>query len=292
MSLVEKALKKLQDSRASEAVVEPIRPDVLLGSAPAAPQSARSDKQIVLNYPGLRLSGLVAPEGHERRLSREYREIKRPLIAAAFGKGVPRLPNGRMIMIASALPGEGKSFTSVNLALSMALEKNISVVLVDADVPKPHLSRAFGVADEPGLLDALREESRDVESLIVPTNQRGLSLLPVGTHVETATELLASSRMEQIVASLGHRDPNRIVLFDSPPLLLTSESRALAASMGQIVIVVRAESTLRQAVYDAIGCVGEGKSVGLILNQSESAPANVYYGYGEYGEKPNTQPQD
>lgn len=281
MSLVEKALKKLQDSHgAGDAVVEPIRPDVVIGAGTGA--VAMSDRQIVIDHAALRRAGLLAPEGHERRLAAEYRQIKRPLLAAALGKGEAPLPNGRLIMMASALPGEGKTFSSLNVAMSMALEKDITVVLVDADVAKPHISRTFGVAEEPGLLDVLRDESRDIESAIIPTSIRGLSILPAGSHIETATELLASARMDRIMTQLGGGGTNRIFLFDSPPLLLTAESRVLAGIMGQVVVVVRAESTLRRAVFEALECIPDGKPLRLILNQSESAPANVYYGYGDY----------
>lgn len=280
MSLVEKALKKLQDTHVVSRVVEPIRSDMILSPGVVAPPS----RVIHIDKEGLRNTGLMAPQGHERRLSAEYRQIKRPLLAAALGKGVARLPRGQLIMVASALPGEGKTFTAVNLAMNMALEQDITVVLADADVAKPHVSRSFGIESEPGLLDVLREPSRDIESCIIPTDVRGLSLLPAGRNIETATELLAGNRMERVLTELSGRDPNRIFLFDSPPLLLTSESRVLAGVMGQIVIVVRAEATPRRAVYEAIGHLGEHKSVGLVLNQSESAPPNVYYGYGDYGD--------
>ncbi len=172
--------------------------------------------------------------------------------------------------------------------MSLAAERDISVLLVDADVAKPHISRMFGVDQRPGLLDALQDESLDVEALIVDTNMRGLSLLSAGRHAPNATELLASAYMERVVAQLGSYDPNRIVLLDSPPLLLTTESRTLAGVVGQIVIVVRAGFTPQQAVLDAISHVGDGKSIGLILNQSVTGPTEgygYYYGQGAYGDQ-------
>jgi len=306
MSLVEKALKKLQDSRAAPVEGDPLSTtqplEILTGAAvaqlPATGARSRpetqsagavapvpSNKRIVLNREALRAADLLPPEEHARRISHEYRQIKRPLIAAAFGKGGERVTDGQLIMLASALPGEGKTFTSLNLGLSMALEKDLSVLLIDADVAKPHISRTFGVEKEPGLLDALANESLDVESLVIPTDVRGLSILPAGPRIETATELLGSRRMQQVVTAIGKRDPNRIVLFDSPPLLLTSESRAIASVVGQIIIVVRAGFTLQRAVLEAVESLGaemEKKSVGFILNQSEAAPPGAYYGYGEY----------
>src|SRR5690606_6116067 len=124
-------------------------------------------------------------EHQERELADQYRQIKRPLIANAIGRGVQKPKNGHLIMMASALPGEGKTFTSINLALSLALEKDISVLLADADVPKPHISRIFGVETEPGLIDVLANESLDVESLILPTDTPHLSILPSGMQSAT-----------------------------------------------------------------------------------------------------------
>jgi exopolysaccharide/PEP-CTERM locus tyrosine autokinase len=191
-----------------------------------------------------------------------------------------------MIMVASSLPGEGKTFVSVNLALSMSLERDISVVLADADVAKPHISRLFGVDGEPGLLEALQDDRLDIESLILPTDIPKFSILPAGAPIDTATELLASQRMQAIVARLAtNHDRARVVIFDSPPLLLTSESRVLSQPMGQVVLVVQAGKTAQRAVLDAIRCLGEHKPVSLLLNQSEAiSEAGYYYRDGSYGE--------
>jgi Mrp family chromosome partitioning ATPase len=189
-------------------------------------------------------------------------------------------------MMASALPGDGKTFTSINLALSMARERDISILLMDADVAKPHVSRIFGIDQEPGLLDALADNAIDIESLVLPTDVPGLSMLSAGTHHEAATELLASARMDQVITRLTARDPRRILLLDSPPLLLSSESRALVQVAGQVVLVVRAGGTPRRAVQEAIAYVGEDKPLGLVLNQSEVALSEGYYGYGSYGDTP------
>jgi exopolysaccharide/PEP-CTERM locus tyrosine autokinase len=230
----------------------------------------------------LRAAGLIPPENHERRLANEYRHIKRPLVASALGRGGDPLPKGRLIMVASALPGDGKTFTSMNLALSIALEKDVNVLLVDADVAKPHISTTFGVDKEPGLVDALADPQLDIESLILPTDLPGLSILPAGRTNESATELLASERMVQIVATLGHTDARRIVVFDSPPLLLTSESRVLADVVGQIVLVVRAGATSKAAVHDALALLGDDVPVGIVLNQALVGSGDGYYGYN-YG---------
>lgn len=296
MSLVEKALKKLQDAQGTPggAASRKFAPlPIVVGSvvdAAAAealdstrPVVRKSGKLVRISRDALRAAGLSPPVQQERRLANEYRRVKRPLIAAALGRGTERIADGHLIMVASALPGEGKTFTSVNLSMSLAMEKDITVLLVDADVAKPHISRTFGVDGEPGLVDALQDATMDIESAVIPTDIRGLSILPAGHLVENATELLASARMQQVVARLRDADTTRIVLFDSPPLLLTNESRVLTEVVGQVVIVVRAGSTERSAVMEAIDAVHESKVISLILNQSEATTSAIYYGYGEYG---------
>jgi protein-tyrosine kinase len=323
MSLVERALKKIQESRAhgpqtlhqpSAAPVQPGAPahtiplqqarsavaqHTPLAPAPATPrvsavpplEPVRPNRTVRIDRDGLRQQELLPPVSQERQLAGEYRQIKRPLIANALGRGVPKLPNGHRIMIASAMPGDGKTFTSINLALSFALEKDISVVLADCDVAKAHLSRIFGVQNDMGLMDLLRDEQLDPESVILPTDVPGLSILPAGKASETATELLASSRMEQVAAQICARDPKRIVLFDSAPLLITSEAMALASVVGQIAMVVRAGVTPQSAVLDAIELLGEGKSIGLVLNQTDEQVRPGYY-YQYYGQKDGDRSDD
>ena len=299
MSLVETALKKLQasarDGKTADAasVVRAPAPDRASAPAVAAkpaqpPAPLRRIAQhapIRVDRTHLRAAGLLAPEDQERQIADQFRQIKRPLIANASGRGSKKVPNGHLIMTASALPNEGKTFTSINLALSLAMEKDVTVLLVDADVSKRHISHIFGVDKEAGLLDALKDDTLDLESLIIPTDIPGLQLLPAGNRTSIATELLSSAHMDRTVARLGAHSPNRIVLLDSPPLLLTSESRALAAIVGQVVIVVNARTTPQQAVLDAVSHVPADKSVGFILNQCNVRTSEgYYYGDGTYGE--------
>jgi exopolysaccharide/PEP-CTERM locus tyrosine autokinase len=222
----------------------------------------------------------MPPEEELDLITRQYRKIKHPLVARAMGRGGAREPKGYLIMIASAMSGEGKSFTAMNLALSLSLEKEVNVLLVDADAPKPHLSRVMGLADAPGLLDVLRDPRLDAETLIHPTNVPSLSFLPVGVGADDATELLSSARMERTAALLGQRDSHRIVVFDSPPLLQTTESPALSRIAGQIVVVVRAESTPQPVLLDAINTLQGHAAVSLVLNQSTQSGTAPYYYYG------------
>jgi Mrp family chromosome partitioning ATPase len=186
-------------------------------------------------------------------------------------------------MVASAVPGDGKTFTSINLAFSMAQERDISVLLIDSDVAKHHITDIFGLRERKGLLDALTDQSLDAEALIVPTSSRGFSILPAGGRVEGTAELVSSNRMRQIVTRLCARNPRQILLLDSPPLLITNEGRALVKIAGQVVLVVRAGETPRHAVQAAIGMFDEKQAGGVILNQVTVGFTEGYYGYGAYG---------
>ena len=232
----------------------------------------------------LRGMDLLPPIDLERQITSQYQHIKRPLVASVIGRDPALGAATHVIMLASALPGEGKTFTSINLALSLALERDIEVLLVDADVRKPHVSRIFGIEQERGLIDLLVDNSLRADQVILRTDVPGLNIMPAGRPMDTATELLASERMADVIAQLAAPDGRRIVLLDSPPLLLSTESHALASSAGQVVLVVRAEITSQHAVKDAINSIAEGKPVSLILNQTSAPPSSGYYGYGSYGE--------
>jgi receptor protein-tyrosine kinase len=258
-------------------VAPPSGPPVTIGNPARA---------ITLDFDALRRVGLLPPEHQQRELSHQYRTLKRPLIkhiqdvvaGAATATGSPR-----SVMVTSALPGEGKTFTSMNLAMSLALEKDYSVILVDGDAPKPHISHTLGLGSEAGLFDVLSDPSRPIESVVLPTSIKGLSVLPVGHRSDTATELLASARTRQVIAELEALDPRVIVLVDSPPILLTSEARVLASLFGQVLLVVSAGRTPQQAVAHSLEIIGEGPRVGLVLNQAiHDTETGGYYGYG-YG---------
>jgi protein-tyrosine kinase len=203
------------------------------------------------------------------------------VINSALGRGVAPLPQGNLIMVASAVPGEGKTFTSLNLAFSMCLEEDVTVLLVDGDVVNPRITRILGLESEPGLLDVVRDPGVSLGSAILATDVPGLSFLPAGRPDANATELLASTRMRDVAALLSGHDATRLVLFDSAPLLLTTESQALAQVAGQILVVVRADDTAQHTVLEALQSFDEGKAVSLVLNQSMKQPhAGYYYQYG------------
>jgi protein-tyrosine kinase len=288
VSVIENTLKRLQGQRAVPAAVPPpaIAPVAPAGAAARRQASSSGDeapkpeRAIVIDQAALRAAGMLPPAHQEHELSQEYRRIKRPLINSALGRGMAALPHGNLIMITSAVPGEGKTFTSLNLAFSICLEEDVTVLLADGDVVNPRISQILGVDDQPGLLDLIKDPSLALAAVILPTDVPGLSFLPAGRQDANATELLASARMQAVMSQLGSGDPARVVLFDSAPLLVTTESQALAHSAGQLLAVVRADQTPQHVLLDALDTLDEGKPVSLVLNQTLRPNGGYYYQYG------------
>jgi exopolysaccharide/PEP-CTERM locus tyrosine autokinase len=237
---------------------------------------------LTIDLEALRARGLLPEAGQERRLADQYRRIKRPILnrvrelTGQFGH------RAQILMVASALPGDGKTFTSVNLALSIARERDFSVLLIDADVSKRHITRAFGLENRSGLLDAVVQQTTYVDAFTVTTDIPNFSILPAGRPQDTATELLSSVTMMAVTANLCYADPQRVLVFDSSPLLVSSEARAIASLATQIILVVRAGVTPQVAVREAKASVEESKLTGIIFNGNQKAMGDDYYGYGYY----------
>ncbi|WP_382326765.1 XrtA-associated tyrosine autokinase [Hydrogenophaga sp. UC242_50] len=298
-SLIEKAAQRLEQLRQAGADM-PAVPDAAAAPtsapettapvaaaakpAPVMKEAAKTvSKSVRLDLAGLTEAGFVTPNAPRAAIADQYRVIKRPLIANATGKGASVVQHGNRIMVTSAMPGEGKSFTAINLAMSIAMELDYTVLLVDADVSRPSIMKTLGLPPGPGLLDLLTNKQMEMSDTLLRTNIDKLSLLPSGTPHPRATELLASDAMTDLIEEMGHRYPDRIIIFDSPPLLLTTESRVLRTHMGQIVVVVQAEKTLQSQVRHALTTIESCPIKLMVLNQVHGGDQDAYgYGYG-YG---------
>jgi len=305
MSLIEQAAKRLEQLRQAGVEIpdeiEIGRKDPIVQARNAAdpvprempPVSAQptvkvdqppvQSRRVDLDLDAVSAAGIISPHAPRSQIADEYRVIKRPLIANAMGKGAAPIVNGNLIMVTSALPGEGKSFTAINLAMSIAMELDNTVMLVDADVARPSVLNMLGLPPAKGLLDVLVEQSVDLSQVLLKTNVEKLTLLPSGTPHPRATELLASDAMVNLLDDMANRYSDRIIIFDSPPLLLTTESRVLATHMGQVVMVVQAERTLQADVMQALATIEACPVRLMVLNKSRGSSAEGYgYGYG-YG---------
>jgi len=301
-SLIEQAAKRLEQLREAG-----ITPELAAGApravtAPSAeervPAGARAPadepvqaaaRRVELDLDALARAGIVTPSAARSRIADQYRVVKRPLIRNAVGKGASTIAHGNLIMVTSALAGEGKSFTSVNLAMSIAAELDHTVMLVDADVARPSVLRMLGLPPAPGLLDVLEQSDDRFLTVLLRTNTRQAHApRPRGTPHPRATELLASDAMTQLLAEISTRYADRIVIFDSPPLLLTTEARVLASHMGQVVVVVQAEKTSQSEVQNALATIEACPVRLMLLNNARSDTRDAYgygygYGYGSYG---------
>ena len=238
-----------------------------------------------INLAKLKKLGMLTPDDERSQIAEEFRLIKRPLVTNAFAQGAGQIKNGNLIMVTSSLPGEGKTFCAINLALSIAMEMGRTVLLVDADVARPRVLEIMGIEAERGLLDVLRDHKAQLSDVLIRTNIDNLTVLPAGQTYRRATELLASNAMNKLIEDIANRYPDRIIIFDSPPLLSTSEASVLATHMGQIVMVVEAERTPQDALKEALAQIESCEIIGMVLNKTTSLPGtDSYYGYyGNYG---------
>ena len=291
MSIIEKAVGKLEKGVLSSAQVSlsvSVNPDQKLNSGipetkeaekKVPPNTVFTSNRVSLDLAKMRQYGIVTPDQGRTQIAEQFRVIKRPLLTNAFNKGPGMIKNGNLIMVTSALAGEGKSFCTVNLAMSIAMEMDRTVLLVDADVARPSIPKILGVGTERGLLDILVEGDLRLADVLIKTDVEKLTLLTAGRRHSHSTELLASRNMEELLKELAERYADRVVIFDSPPLLLTSEARVLASQMGQIVLVVEAETTSQQAVKETLRQIESCDVVNLIYNKTRTFSGGEYYGY-------------
>lgn len=239
-------------------------------------------RKVDLDLAQLDRLGMVTPNQPRSVIAEEFRVIKRPLIRNAQGKGAAAIESGNLIMVTSALPGEGKSFTAINLAMSIAMELDHTVLLVDADFSRPSVLQGLGLAPQKGLMDVLVGDVSDLSEVMLRTNVDKLTILPAGMAHQRATELIASDAMNRMLDEMASRYSERIVIFDSPPLLATTEARVLATHMGQLVVVVESGRTTHGAVKQALATIESCPVKLLVLNKAREGGRESLYGYG-YG---------
>lgn len=222
---------------------------------------------------------MITPDGERTAVAESFRRVKRQILANVANPKAGA-PPANLVLVTSALEGEGKTYCAINLAISIALEVDRSVVLVDADVAKSSVPKALGFEANKGLMDVLLARQFDLADVLWKTDIGRLTLMTVGTAHKHATELLASDAMSALLHELSERH-DRIIIFDSPPLLAASEAGVLASQMGQIVLVVEAAKTTETALKNALARVDSSRVTGLLLNKGQSA--SLEYGYGGYG---------
>lgn len=305
MNRIEEAIQKAKLARAREAAAPAERRELDGGAAgprpvsvhavgaadvgaTAAPEAPRSPeiriaapsagRALTLDHEALRRDGILPEAADAHRLADEFRVAKRALLAQM---GRTRAAHGgrRVVTVASALPGEGKTFSSFHLAMSFAMERDLNVLLIDGDVARPTLSRALGCGTCPGLLEFLEGSVGTVDETLYRTDVERLWFLPAGSPTKNAPELLTSPRMPVLLDALAQRIGHLVIVMDTPPLLPTVESRALTDLSDQTLLVVKANATPQGAILQALEQIGHGRSVQLLLNQRRESKLDQYYYY-------------
>lgn len=269
---------------AEVAAVAPPSPVVEARATPALDRDTRFEdaraSRVAVDRSALSAAGYLDPAAPPTATSEEFRIVKRRILAHALGDGAQ--PRDRLILINSPHAGDGKTWVALNLALSLAAEKELDVLLVDADFGKPGICQTLGISPVPGLMDALVDHAIDPSELIVPTDLPSLSILPAGRSVHNDTELLASSRTQAVLNGLVASHPRRIVLLDSPPALAASAASELARHVGEVLMVIRADRTSEAALRDAVQLLSACPRMEAILNgvkfSSSGRRFGAYYG--------------
>lgn len=276
MSIIEKAITRLSKTNTGD------KSSVTIGTVKERMGAGRNAATVChLNVEALSDQGYLTAGEKFTQIAEEYRKIKRPVLMNAFNKGAVHIERGNLVMVTSALPGEGKTFTAMNLALSMALEKDTTVLLVDCDVIRQKLTRLLGLENQTGLMDVLDDPLKNIGDAIVSTDIPNLRVIPSGQQNEFSAELLASDAMCSISNELSKRFSDRVIIFDSPPVLGSTHAKSLSNFAGQILIVIAEGSTSKKIVRDAASAFGEEKAIGMILNKCEFTNKNIYGYYGQ-----------
>lgn len=282
MSSIEKAINKLGNQnglrRASvempEKSINPGR--VRKGSRPG--ETAK--RSLEIDFSSISAMGFLTPNDTTSPIAQELRIVKRPILTNAMQDGgCNNNVKNNLLVVTSALPGEGKTFSAINLAFSIAMEVDRTVLLVDADNARAGISNTLGFDAGIGLSDLLSDSGISMNDVLIKTNVPNLTLMSAGTQKTNMTELLASEAMEHLVADLSNRYPDRIVIFDSAPLTITTEARVLASLVNQVLLVVEANGTPQQIVKNAVESLGRDKEIGIMLNKTLSNNVTGY-GYG------------
>ncbi len=291
-SLVERAAEKMVKAQEQTVSAQPphlaqtesVETPIVEPVKDHKPSEGRGARKVNIDLESLKSRNFITPDSETTTMAEEFRIVKRSLLLNAFARGEGAIRNGNLMLVTSTQPGEGKTFCSVNLAMSIASERDVTVLLVDADTHKPEVLRTLGVEAGRGLVDVVADESLDLSDCLLRTNIENLVLLPAGRQHNLTTELLASERMGVIVEQIAKRYPDRIIIFDSPPVLASSVASVLALHVGQILFVVEAERTREPQLKEALSLINSCQHINLLLNKSRFSAGEKkfgsYYGYG------------
>lgn len=294
ISIIERAARKLSKAGQAAAaasfapmaarVSSPAKPEVVFKTQSSTERQQRQSRRGEIDFSELQELGYIVPDSPATAIAEEFRLFKRQLLLKAFSRGPGSIRNGNLILVCSSQPNEGKTFCAINLALSMASERDLTVLLVDADFNKPQVLSTLGLEGGPGLIDVIADSNVDLSDCLIRTNIENLSVLPAGRQHHLTTELLASERMGAMIEEIAKRYADRVVIFDSPPALASSAAAVLALHVGQTLFVVEAEVTREPQLREALSIISSCENIHLLLNKTRFNTSGrkfgSYYGYG------------
>jgi protein-tyrosine kinase len=248
---------------------------------PAKSDGIISNEKIIIDFDMLEKKGFVSTTSQRQLINEEFRAIKRKILDNAFGPLSKSLKNSNIIMVSSSRPGEGKTFTAINLALSIALEKDKTVLLVDADVLRPNVMRTLELENKQGLMEYLLGEKENIAEVMCRTNLDNLRIITAGKSHHLSTELLASGKMFEAVEEFANRYTDRVVIVDTPPLLGINETAILANLAGQAIVVSEESKTKLVDIEKAVGQLNPDMAIGFIVNKADKSSSDSA-GYGYY----------
>jgi len=304
LNSIEKALQKQQKDAEAQSKVEVSQPQATteplasegsieklqaqdVGSSntirtkPIKSDGIVSNTKIEIDLEMLAKKGFVSTNSDRQIINEEYRVIKRKLLDNAFGPLSKSLNNSNVIMVTSSRQGEGKTFTAINLALSIALEQDKTVLLVDADVLRPNIMKTLELKNEQGLMEYLLGDKENIAEVMCRTNLDNLRIISAGKSHHLSAELLASERMFDAVEEFANRYPDRIVIVDTPPLLGINETAILANLAGQALVVTEEFRTKLVDVENAVKHLNPEMAIGFVVNKTEQVNLEGG-GYGYY----------
>lgn len=285
MTTIERAIEKLSRDEPGDGRPEESPVSARGASGAEAPATAAVSREphppraVVSLQEWARAFGMVPGDLARSHILEEYRRIKRPLLVSAEERRAKGEPHANLVMVTSALAGEGKTFTAVNLAMSLAMERDKTVLLVDADLVKSSLNRIIGSDERRGIADYLAGEVNGIEDILLDTDVPNLKILPSGRAHALAAELLASDAVHSLIGEIDKNFPHAMVIFDTPPLLVSSEAFVLTGVIGQVVVVIEAEKTTREELDEALALIDGSKLAGLVLNKCPGRSKADYYAY-------------
>jgi len=248
------------------------------------PESTAHSRQVSIDRGALRQHGIALPSAGRSRIAEEFRIVKRQIVAKFLDEvdGDPEAARNRVIMVTSAKPGEGKTFAAINLALSIASEQDLKVLLIDLDTRHHAMQDMMGIPAGRGLTDLLSNPDVDFADVVLRTNMPNLAVMPAGHPDNRGPELLSSKRTREMFEEMTQRYSDRFIIFDAPSCLASSDPATLASIVGQVVFVVEADQTQQEEVEAGVALVRACPNISLLLNKVRASATDQFGSYSNY----------